>query len=113
MRPFIAFKQESHFIPAWLQGAIVQLVCLCVFVSFVVFGDCESCTRPISTNPGSTEAGECTLTHGTCFLACRLELDAVAGLLWLSWCILDGADFFSVFFFFVFFSSNAHDLLQA
>ena len=39
------------------------------------------------------------LTHGTCFLACRLELDAVAGLLWISWCVLGGADFFSVFFF--------------
>ena len=46
--------------------------------------DCESCMRPISTNPGSMEAGEYGLTCGTCFLACRLELDAVAGLLWIS-----------------------------
>ena len=53
-------------------------VCLCVYVcvTFVVFTDCESCPRPIYTNPGSMEAGEYELTRGTCFLACRLELDA-------------------------------------
>ena len=75
-------------------------VSLCV--TFVVFTDRESCTRPISTNSGSMEAGEYGLTRGTCFLACGLELDAVAGLLWISWCVLGGADF-SVNFFFRFF----------
>ena len=74
-------------------------LCLSVCVTFVVFTDCESYTRPISTNPGCMEAGECELTRGTCFLPYRLELDAVAGLLWISWCALGGADFFSVFFF--------------
>ena len=69
-----------------------------VCVTFVVFTDCESCTRSISTNPGSMEAGEYGLTRVTCFLACRLELDAVAGLLWLSWCVLGGAFFFPCFF---------------
>ena len=44
--------------------------------------------------------GEYGLTRGTCFLACRLELDAVTGLLWISWCVLGAADVFSVFFFF-------------
>ena len=83
-----------------------------VCVIFVAFTDCESWTRPISTNSGSMEAGEYGLTRGTCFLACRLELDAVTGLLWISWCVLGGADFFSVFFFPIFFSSNAHGLLQ-
>ena len=34
------------------------------------------------------------LTRVTSFLACRLELDAVARLLWFSWCVLVGADFF-------------------
>ena len=59
------------------------------------------------------EAGEYGLRRGTCFLACRLELDAVAGLLWISWCVLGGAEFFAVIFFFrFFFSSNAHGLLQ-
>ena len=40
-----------------------------VCVTFVVFTDCESSTRPISTNPGSMEAGEYGLTRGMCF--CR------------------------------------------
>ena len=48
------------------------------------------------------EAGEYGLTRGTCLLACRLELDAVAGLLSISWRVLGGADF-SVFFFSRFF----------
>ena len=67
-------------------------------VTFVVFTDYESCRRPISTNSRSMEARAYGLTRGTCFLAWRLELDAVAGLLWISWCVLGGADFFSVFF---------------
>ena len=59
------------------------------------------------------EAGEYGLTRGACSLACRLELDAVVGLLWISWCVLGWAEFCSVFFFFDFvFSSNAHGLLQ-
>ena len=58
------------------------------------------------------EAGEYGLTRGTCFLACRLELDAVVGLLRISWCVQGGADFFPCFLFDFFFSSNAHGLLQ-
>ena len=57
------------------------------------------------------EAGQYGLTRETCFLACRLELDAVAGLLWISWCVLGGAIFFCVLCF-VFVSSNAHGVLQ-
>ena len=80
---------------------------------FVVFTDCDSCTRPISTNPVSMEAGEYGLTRGTCFFARRLEVVAVAGLQPLSWCVVGGV-FFFFFFFFVstFFFSNAHGLLQ-
>ena len=75
-----------------------------VIVIFVVFTDCESSTRPISTTPGYMEAGEYGLTHGTCFLARRLEVDAVAGLLGISWYVLGGPDFFfRVFFSIVFF----------
>ena len=66
-------------------------------IEFVVFADCESCTRPIFTNPASMEAGEYGLTRGTCFAARRLELAAVAGRLRISWCVLGGANFFSVF----------------
>ena len=56
------------------------------------------------------EARENGLTRGTCSVARRLEVVAVAGLRWISWCVL-GAGGFRVFFF-VFFSSNAHGLLQ-
>ena len=87
-------------------------MCLSVCVTCVVFTDYESCTRPISTNPEPMEAGEYGLTRGTCFAACRLEVVAVAGLLWISWCVLGAADFFVFSFFFRFFSSNAHGLLQ-
>ena len=60
-------------------------VCVCVCdIEFVVFTDCESCARPISTNAVSMEAGEYGLTRGTWFFARRLEVVAVAGLLWLS-----------------------------
>ena len=48
-------------------------------IEFVVFTDCESCARPISTNPVSMEAGECGLTRGAWVFARRLELVAVAG----------------------------------
>ena len=64
--------------------------------------DCEICTRTISTNPGSMEAGEYGLTRGTCFVARRLEAVAVAGFLWISWCVL-GAAGFRVIFLFLFF----------
>ena len=71
-------------------------ICLYVCVTFVVFTDCESCTRPTSTNPGSMEAGQHGLTRGTCFITCRLEVVAVAGLMWVSWCVFGGAGFFLV-----------------
>ena len=75
---------------------------VCVCVKFVVFTDCDSCTRPISTNSGSMEVGEYGLTRGTYFLAYRLELDAVVGRLWISLCVLGGTDFFGFFFRFFF-----------
>ena len=37
---------------------------------------------------------------------------AVAGLLWISLCVSGGAEFFVFFIFRLFFSSNAHGLLQ-
>ena len=57
-------------------------------------GNCKSCTRPISSNPESMEAGVSGLTRGVCLVAHRLEVVAVAGLLWISWCVLGGAVFF-------------------
>ena len=101
MRPFFAFRQKgSSYRGAYRVPLFNLSVCVSVSVcvTFVVFTDCESCTRPISTTPGSTEAGQYRLTHVTCFLACRLELDAVAGLMWLSWCVFGwGGFFFRVF----------------
>ena len=54
------------------------------------------------------EAGGRGRTRWTCFITCRLEAVVVAGLLWLSWCVFGGADFF-VFFFsdFLFFRMHA------
>ena len=83
------------------SGCLSVSVCVCV--TFVVFTDCESCTRPILINPGSTEADECGRTRGTCFLACRIEVVAMAGLLRISWCVLGAAGFLGdvlSFFFF-------------
>ena len=67
----------------------------------VVFIDCESCTRPISTNPGSMETGEYGQMRGMCFVARRLEVVTVSGLLWISCGVLDAAGF-RVFFRFFF-----------
>ena len=38
------------------------------------------------------EAGGYGLTRGTFFVAHRLEVVAVVGLLWIWWCFLDWAD---------------------
>ena len=83
-------------------------VCVRVCVTFVVCTDCESCTGPISTNPVSMKAGEYGLTRGTCFIASRLELHAVAGLLWTSWSVLGGADVSVIFFFSILFFLRTH-----
>ena len=53
------------------------------------------------------EAGEYGQTRVICFVARRLEVVAVAGLLWISWCALDGANFF-LFFFSDFFLLRTH-----
>ena len=82
--------------------------CVFVCVAFVVFTDCESCTWLISTNSGSMEAGECELTRGTCFITCRLDVLAVAGLLWITWFVFGGVDFFSCFSFFRSFFLGTH-----
>ena len=99
---FLACRLELDAVPIFNEFVCLP-VSVCVSVSecvtFVAFEDCESCMRPISTNPGSMEAGEYGLTRGTCFIACRLQLDAVAGLLWISWCVFVGGRFFRVFFF--------------
>ena len=82
------------------------MVCVRVCdVEFLVFTDYESCTRPISTSPVSMKTGEYGLTRGTWVFARRLEVVAVAGLMWISWCVVDGAGFFRVFHEFAFLNS--------
>ena len=66
-------------------------------MTFFVFADCESCTRPTSTNSGYLEASEHGLTRETWFLARRLKVVAVAGLMWVLWCFIGGARFCLVF----------------
>ena len=71
----------------------------------IPFTDCESCARPISANPVSMEAGEYGLTRGTCFFVLRLEMVAVAELMWVSRCVFDEAGFFRAFHEFAFSNS--------
>ena len=54
------------------------------------------------------EAGEYWLKRGTCFVSRRPAVVAVAGLLWVSWCLLVAAGF-RVFHYFHF-QIPAHDL---
>ena len=82
--------------------SLLYLSVYCVRVTFVVSTDCESCTRPISTNPASMEASEYGLTRRSCFVARRLEVVTVAGLLWISWSALGAAGFRFLFSFFFF-----------
>ena len=63
---------------------------VCVCITLVAYIACESCTRPIPSNPGSLEAGEYGLTRGMCFVARRHEVVAVAGLLWNWWFVFGG-----------------------
>ena len=59
------------------------------------------------------EECEYGLTRGKCFTAPRLEVVAVAGLLWINFVVCFGCGgIFRVFIFFVYFTSNAHGLLQ-
>ena len=102
---FCLLAKKSLFILGCVQGSIILLVC----VTFVVFStDSESGTRPISTNPGSMQTSEYGLTRGTCFVARRREVVAVAGAA-VDFVVCFGCGGIS---FFRFFSSNAHGLRQ-
>ena len=94
------YYRGAYRVPLLISLSVRLSVC----VTFVFFTDYESCTRPISTNPESVETRECGLTRETCFVVCRLEVVAVAGLLWNSWCVL-GAAGFRVFHAFAFSNS--------
>ena len=97
MRPLFAYKQNPlHYLLSLSVCPSVRpsvSLSVSVFITFVVQTDCDSCTRPTSTNPGSREAGEYVPTRGTCFVARRLEVVSIAGLLLISLCILAAAGF--------------------
>ena len=76
----------SVYLPIYLPVYLSVYVC----ITLVVYTACESCTRPIPTNPGSSEAGEYGLTRATCFVARRHEVVTVVGLLWIWWCAFGG-----------------------
>ena len=75
---------------------LFRLVCLsgCVCVTFVFFTDCESCAvRGLFPQPGIYGSGGVWANAWDVFVARCLEVVAVAGLLWISWCVLDAAGF--------------------
>ena len=90
----------------WFSWSVCPSVCVCV--TFVVFPDCESGTRPISITSESMEVDVYRLAHGTFIDTRRGEVGPVAKLLWISWCGLRAAGFRVYFYFF---HSNAHGLL--
>ena len=95
-RPFYAFRASKPLHTGVRTECHYQIsLSVCVRFTFVVFTDCESCTWPISTTSGSMEASDGGRTRGTCVITCRIKVVAVAGLLWLSWCVFGGAYVFA------------------
>ena len=91
----------SYLVSLAVSLSVCLSVCVTTFISsflLIVARRAVVYTRPISTNnPGSMEPGEYGLTLGSCFVACRLEVIAVAGLLWISWCVWGAVGFISCF----------------
>ena len=116
MRPFFTFRAKKSLHTGVRTGChylTFRYVCVRVCdIEFVVFIDCESCARPIPTNPACMEAGEHGLTHGTWSFVRRFEVVSVAGLMWVSWCAFGGGGFFRFFYPSFSFPSNAHGFLQ-
>ena len=94
--PVLAYRAKKP-LHAGVSTGCHFLISLSACVTFVVLLIARAVhTRPIFINPGSMEAGKYGLTRGTGFVGCRLKVVAVAGLLWISWCVL-GATGFRVF----------------
>ena len=103
MRKCFAYKVKKPFhtgVRTCFRYLIWLYVCLCTaYVKHSLF----LLNARAYANPGSMEAGKYGLTRGMCFVARRLEVVAVAGLLWISWCVLGKPDFFVFFRVFLFF----------
>ena len=69
----------------------------CVFVTFVVFTDCELHEAGFH-KPSTMDVDKYGLTRGACFEAHLLDMIVVAGLLWISSCVLCAAGFFRALF---------------
>lgn len=70
--------------------------CLSAFYGVVI--DCESLTRLISADLGSMKEGEYRLTRAAFFDARRVQVVAVAGILWSWWCASSAAGYLGDFF---------------
>ena len=67
-----------HVCSTGFHYAIVRSFVSCIYcLEWFFIIDCDSCTKPISTNLADTEAGELRLTRETCFVAGCSELAAV------------------------------------
>ena len=97
-----------YLISLSLRMSVCQCVPVSVCVTFVVFLIAKAVRGRFSQTRDFMEAGEYRLTRGTRFVARRLGLVAVAGRLWVSWCVLGRAGFFCVFLFSIFFFLRTH-----
>lgn len=116
---FLPAREKCLFIPMGVQASIpflfARVVCTCLSAAFGIVVDCESCTRSISTNAGSMEAGGyglltsawdvSSLTPRGGGRGCRSSVVSVV-------CFGCGGIACFLFFFFSF-SSSAHGLLHA
>ena len=73
-------------------------MCVCVTFNsaFLLIARAVRGRFPQTSYQVSTEASQYVLTRGTWFFAHRVEVVTVAGLMWVSWCVLGGAGFFLV-----------------
>ena len=87
--PFLPIgKKASSYRGPYRVSIFIRSVCppvrLSVFMySIRRFTGCESCARPIFTNPESMGACNYRLTRGSCFVARHLEVVADAELRWI------------------------------
>ena len=85
--PYLVYLPTSTGVRTGFHYLVCLSACVsvCACLTFVVLPIARAVRmKPISTNPGSMEASEYGQTRGTCFVARRLEVVAVADLPWIS-----------------------------